>query len=271
MPRVRQLTCVLGAVLLLAATACTRDKKESETTPRPSQPPRAELVGDFQAVGKIDEAFAGEEPDVQIPDTDSDPDEEIGPDASPTSTPVGVEPAVGGILRITLEDISDEAGQACGLDAEDTVEVFWTTQTRFDVSGALDNDVEDEIEDRVAGVSGRAYRAPRDLDEEIIFTPGPTDSTEETEPADLASASPFSIGSPGADETDEAETDAGDCILVADQIGFERTLPTPRPVVRTTAAPTPVETKEPTPEPTDTPEPSETPSATSTATAAPTP
>jgi hypothetical protein len=179
-----------------------------------------------------------------------------------------------GVLRIEAEDVSEDVREECGLAAGQDVRVYWTEGTRFDTADgdiaaaeiALDTAAfEDELEGRVAGISGRVYRegdGTADLD-----TPEPDETDEPTSEPDLTNASPFAVGSPGAVSAADA-----DCVLVADQVGFEQQdgpEATPRPVIRRTAAPTatPVDTEEPTAEPDETDEPTERPAASATPTA----
>ena len=243
---------VIAVAAILVAGGCNRggDNDAEETldvTEPPEQTPSIEAVADFQLVGLIDEAFAGQGPDIDLPDdTGFEPTETTDPEstaeATPAGTPVGSQPLQDGILRLTLEDVSEDLTQACGLEPEDVVEVFWTTNTYFEPADVLE-DIEDEIEDRVAAITGAVFRGGDDDDGGLdLNTPQPTvDAASTATPAGTAAA--------------DAVPDT-DCILVAEQVGFGTTvLPTPRPVIRRTAAPTPVRTATPSPTRTPTPRP----------------
>jgi hypothetical protein len=225
----------LFAVALLVFGACRNnnpddDDDQVETTEAPDPTPSIEAVADFQLVGRIDEAFAGQLPPVDLPDDDLELDTDAtaspgtSPGATPAGTPVGTTPTRGGIIRLEIEDLSDDLEQACGFGADSIVELYWTTNTFFEPGDVLD-DVEDEIEDRVAAITGRIFRSGDDAD---VLTPEPT--TEAT-------------GSPAATGSPSASVEASDCLLVAEQVGFTSTaLPTARPVAARTAAPTPART-----------------------------
>ena len=91
------------------------------------------------------------------------PDDDVtvsGPTTDPSATPVGDSPSVPGVLRLNVEDVNEDLTDACGVAEGQDVRVYWTTDTSFDPSDVLD-DLEDEIEDRVAGISGRVYRVRR--------------------------------------------------------------------------------------------------------------
>ena len=249
------------SVTVLVAVGCTNDDDPQDVTPQPSEPARVEQVATFQVVGTIENAFEDVELPFDVPDEDGA--EVSGPTSSPSETPVGDAPAVPGVLRLSVEDVNRELTDACGVSADSEVAVYWTTSTRFDPSDVLD-DIEDEITGEVAGISGRVFEEGADDDE--IFTPVPDETDEPTDEPDLTNASPFAIGSP---DTSDAPELSADCVLIADQIGFEQdsTPATQAPAVRRTAAPTaePEETEEPTAEPTE--EPERTPDDTATPTA----
>jgi hypothetical protein len=104
----------------------------------------------------IDEAFTGPAPEIDVPvDGASDLDD---PTASPSPSPIGGTPPGGGIVRLALDDASDDLTKACGLDAEDVAIVYWTTNTFFEPATVLDN-LEDEIEDRASVITGTVYGA----------------------------------------------------------------------------------------------------------------
>jgi hypothetical protein len=207
----RRLVAVLSIVALCTA-ACTNDKKDAEITPQPTDDTRVEQIAEFQLVGTIEKAFASIETPVALPADDA---AVSGPTTEPAATPVGEEPSVPGVLRVNVEDANEELNDACGVAVDQDVRVYWTTDTSFDPSDVLDDteaDLEEGIEDRVAGISGRVFRAGRrDLD-----TPEPDETDETTEDPDLTDASPFAIGPPDAGE----DADLAGCVLVADQIGF---------------------------------------------------
>ena len=265
MPVSRKLrfVAVLGLAGLLMGAGCrSGDDTDDDVavTEAPSPTPSIEAVGDFQLVGRIDEAFVGQDPDVEIGPVERELDVDE-PSPTPAGTPAGEAAPRGGILRIEIEDLTEDLTDACGVDADDVVEVFWTTQTFFEPATVLDDfaDLEDDIEDRTAGISGSAFRSP-DAEE------GP--ELELTPPAPTAggTGATGATPSPGADTT-PVDTD---CILVADQIGFTiTTLPTPRPVARRTAAPAPAPVRTATPTPVVTRTPTATRTAAPTATAPP--
>lgn len=242
--RTSRLLALTAAAILVIGGSCNRGNDEPEdvdVTDAPVETPHVEAVADFQLVGLIDEAFAGQLPPVDLPDDfDLDDDDDTKTSPSPAASPVGITPTRGGIIRLQIEDLSEGLSDACGLAADDIVEVFWTTDTFFEPEDVLD-DVEDEIEDRTAGMVGKIFR-----------TEGADDTVDDTPEATAgATGSPAATGSP------EARAPATDCILVAEQIAFtQTTLPTPGPraVTRRTAAPTPVRTTTPTPKPTATAE-----------------
>jgi hypothetical protein len=242
---VRKLLATL-ALITLALAGCNRggDDGASDPTDEPEATASINAAADFALVGTIDEAFRGEEPDIELPTSGTDLDD-AGATAEPS--PVGGTPAEGGVLRIVLDDASEDLTEACGLDTDDIAIVYWTTNTFFEPTTVLD-DIEDEIEEETAGITGTIYRSgDADID---ASTPGPTEAAT-TSP--LATTSPASTGRPGPVFDDD-----NDCVLVAEQLGFTTTLPTPRP--RATAAPpaatatprrtaTPIPTRTPTPPP----------------------
>ena len=77
---------------------------------------------------------------------------------------------------MSLEAVNQDLTDACGIEANDLIEVFWTTNTFFEPEDVID-DIEDDIEDRVAGIAGRIY-------------------TEGEGGLDLATSSPLATGSP---------------------------------------------------------------------------
>jgi hypothetical protein len=266
--RITRFAAVLAVAVLLTGT-CTNKNKDTDVTPRPTVTPFVENVADFQVVGKIEHAFAGQEPPIDIfnasePDT-NEPDTN-GPTLEPS--PVGDSPSVPGVLRMNIEDASSGVADECGLAAGADVVLYWTVNTLFDPPDVLD-DIENEVEGRVAGASGRVYRVESDGS---LVAPEPTDEPTASDEQGLADESPFSIGSPDAGTVPDATSD---CVLVADQVGFTSdstsglsTSP-PRPAVRRTAAPTskPEKTEEPSDEPKETKKPSKTPLRTATPTA----
>jgi hypothetical protein len=256
----RKLALVLW-IAALSASACTNDD-DPDPTAQPTDEPRVEQVATFQLVGTIAKAFEGAEAPFDVLDENSG--EISGPTSSPSETPVGDAPSVPGVLRLDVEDVNQELTDACGVVADSEVRVYWTTSTRFDPSDVLD-DIEDEITGEVAGISGRVFT---DAADDEAFTPEPEETDEPTDDPDLTDASPFAIGSPDAGEDPAL---SADCVLVADQIGFEETVAsTPAPIVRRTASPptpAPQETDEPTASPDETDEPDETPGDTATPTA----
>lgn len=264
---------VLAAVgALLMGAACNRGDNDDDATPLPTDAPETtpgiESVADFQVVGTIDEAFAGQVPPVTIPSeftTEPSTTPGASPATSPASTPVGEQPTRGGIIRLVIDDLSDDLGDACGLEQDDVVHVWWTTDTYFQPGGVLD-DVEDQIEDRTAAMLGTIYQVDGGLlaDEPDPATPTPAGSPEGT-------VTPGTTDGNADEDGADVELEAGsDCLLVATQIGFgQTTLPTPRPrstPARTstaparTSTPSPTATRTPTAtvDPTDSPEPDET-------------
>lgn len=246
MSSTRRLVAVLS-IAALSAAACTNKKKDAEITPQPTDRSTVEQVSDFQIVGTIEQAFAGAVPPGDIP-TD-DVAAVAGPTDSPSATPVGDRASINGVLRIDTEDVSKELTKDCGVQAGQSVDVYWTNDTRFDGSDVLDevnldeadldaSEIEDAFEDEVAGVAGRVYRAG-------------------DEPAGIRRG-----------------TDGVGCVLLADQVGFEQagTSPTVAPAPRRTSAPTaepdePDETGKPTAEPDETEKPKKTPLGSATPTA----
>ena len=280
-----KLAAAAATVVLLLGAACTRGgDDDEETTPAPTQPDRVEVADDFQLVGRIAEAFTGAEPDVEVPERESvdvEDDDADGPTLSPQDESVGGTASIGGVMRITIEDASNALSAECGTAAEEDVDVYWTTDTSFDpddVVEDVDARNEDGIEGRIAGVSGRILLVADEQGEitsEAEPTVEPTDSEDDAELDESeATGSPDFFGS----EDLRSDEGADDCVLVADQIGFESpTLPTPstttgtrRPAVAATPEPdddTPEPTEEPqkTKAPDQTDEPEETdPPATST-------
>ena len=256
---------VVLAVAVLAAAACTRGDDEAEVTPQPTDEALVEDVARFQLVGTITKAFAGIEPPIDVPSEDATV---TGPTDEPDETPVGSQPATPGVLRIELEDANQDLTDACGIAEGQQAVVYWTSGTSFDPEDVLD-DVENEIEDRVAGISGRVFRPTSEVADDEASEP--TEEAEPTEQPDLADASPFAIGSP--DTEGSVFGDEGNCVLVAEQVGFEEDEPdeTRAPSVRRTAAPTARATETPEPDATDEPdetsEPRESPATSATPTA----
>jgi hypothetical protein len=261
----RRLVAVLS-ILALASVACTDKKNDEEVTPEPTDRTSVEQVAEFQLVGKIEKAFASIEPSLELPDDDVTVS---GPTTDPSATPVGDSPSVPGVMRLNVEDVNEDLTDECGVAEGQDVRIYWTTDTSFDPSDVLE-DIENEIEDQVAGVSGRVYRT---ADDTIDFdTPEPDETDEPTEEPDLTDASPFAIGSPSTDgDTPAADTS---CVLVAEQVGFEqetapatrRPAPTGR-VFEPTPTKRPEQTDEPTAEPDETDKPKKTPLSSATPTA----
>jgi hypothetical protein len=275
-------TFVVLTIVIVLGGCTNRGNDDETTTPAPSQPQRVEVLSDFQLVGEIDEAFAGAEPKVDVPDADEAPveEEDEQQDAgAPTLAPDDQTPPVstaasGGIMRITVEDASSELSTRCGVIADDAVDVYWTTDTSFDPADVLDaiDGVEDEIEGRVAGVAGRIL-GTADGNE----TPRPTLALGTAEDEDSNVTGSPDIFGPGNDLRSDADENDDDCLLVADQVGFESdALPTPsqpgsRPVAPRPATPdatsAPEQTAEPQPTPSTTRRPPSTPRETATSTA----
>ncbi len=260
----------LSAVgVLLVAAACTGGGDDDDASPDitdpPEQTPSVETIADFQLVGIIDEAFAGQDPPVDVDPTDLDvastPDPAgtpgTSPGTTPAGTPVGTTPTRGGIIRLTIEDLSEDLQEACGLGPDSVVHVYWTTSTAFEPGDVLD-DVEDEIEDRTVAMSGAILRIDDGGDGDLSTPQSTTESTPS------GTTTPFDVGSPSATGSPSTSVEASDCLLVAQQIGFGTTaLPTPRPRTgtRATTAPTPARTASPTPRATATPEDTDPPTA----------
>ena len=269
----RKLAAAGAAVVLLLGAACTRGgDDDDETTPAPTQPERVDVADDFQLVGRIEEAFTGAEPAIEVPDRESaaiddedaalEDEDAAGPTLAPQDEPFGSTPSVGGVMRITIEDASNALSAECGVAAEEAVDVFWTTDTSFDPEDVLE-DVdarnEDGIEGRIAGVSGRILLTSDDRGE-ITSEPEPTVSVDDAELEATGSPDDFF----DSEEDLRSDAEGSECVLVADQVGFESSaLPTPsttsgtrRPTVATT--PEPDDTPEPTEKPRSTKEPRET-------------
>jgi hypothetical protein len=254
---------LIAVSLLMFGFTCGKDDPDTDAvdvTDPPTKTPSVEAIADFQLVGRIDEAFAGQDPPVEVDAADLTAPTTAAPSvdpastaaASPTGSPVGETPTRGGIIRLEIEDLSQDLIDACGLAQDDVVHIYWTTSTAFDPASVLD-DVEDQIEDRTAGVVGTILRI--DDGDAAISSPEATAGT--------ATTTPFlsTTGSPSVSATPQATVEAGDCLLVAEQVLMTTTvLPTPRPRAATrTASPTPAaRTASPTPERTATPTPEET-------------
>lgn len=262
---------VVSAAFVLVAVACTGGDDETRITPQPTDRPDVESVAEFQLVGRITKAFAGAEPPVATDAQDEVAGPTPSPDASPDASTAGDPADVPGVLRIAVEDASDDLRDGCGIAAEQEVSVHWVEGTRFGTADGdlapsqieLDRDTfEDELEDRVAGVSGRIFRAA-DTDTDVVEdTPEPARTAPPTD-TDLAGASPFAIGSP--DTGGVFGSKASDCVLIADLVGFETDEVPPAtraPSVARTAAPTARATDTPEPDETDDPKPTRTPAET---------
>jgi hypothetical protein len=143
-----------------------------------------------------------------------------------------------------LDDASDPLKTNCSAARDETIVVFWTTNTRFD-DALLSTDLESSLEGRTLGVVGRLFIAPAGS-------------------IDVGEATPQPSASPGT-------TVDPQCVLVADQIATSTgAIPTPAPRPRThrTAAPTVRVT--PTPSTTHTPAPTIAPSPSATIAPSPT-
>ena len=257
-PATRRAQAAIAAVVVLVFGACTGDDGDEDTTPQPSEPDRVEVLSDFQLVGEIDEAFAGAEPPVDVPDADEAPapedDDVTGPTLGPDDeAQFGGTSPTGGVMRVVVEDVSEELSTRCGLIADDAVDVYWTTDTSFDPDDVVNDidGIEDEIEGRIAGVAGRI------LSDDDADAPRPTVSV------DNANEDADATGSPDLFDTEDLRSDNGsECLLVADQVGFESdSLSTPSGTSRP-VAPRVIDTPEPTEEPEETEEPADTPKPT---------
>lgn len=254
MTPIKKLLSACALVALLAAGACTKNNDDANDTnntqtSEPTSSPGPEAVGDFQVVGNVDHAFVGAAPSTDVSNVDTSssfPD--TSPDAStePSPTPAGATPASGGVLRLSIEDLSGDLKDACGVDTGSKIDVYWTVDTAFSPASivATTLGIEDRLEGETAGVSGTIVRANGE-DNGAIGGATPDVTTS-------ASSTPSSSDAVGG----------ADCVLVAQQIGLTSsgTLPTSRP--RRTATPTHA--------PTATPTSTKTPKPTSTATSAPT-
>lgn len=267
---------IITICLLSFGFSCGNDDPEDTTidsTDPPESTPSVEAISDFELVGNIDEAFAGMDPPVDIPDSSFEPDSTDAPSGtddgtsptpfltpSGTSAPSGQSPTRGGILRLEIEDLSEDLAQACGLSADSVVHIYWTTTTNFDPADVLD-DVEDSIEGETTGITGTVFRVDGSGGIDSDSEPSETVDIDSSPDASGATSSP-SLSPSGTPSTNFGSQD---CLLVAEEIFFTSVLPTPRApgATRTTApAGTPRRTSTPTPKVTSTPKPTSTTKAT---------
>jgi len=242
--RAHRWLALISLAIALAAGGCTGGK--TATTPVPSEQPTstpgAESLADFQLVGSTQHAFVGVGPGI---DTSAQPSVTSSPTANTTSTATFGTPGLRGVMRINLDDASDSLKTNCSAARDETIDVFWTTDTQFD-SSLLTSDLESALEGKTVGVVGRLFLAPAGSDVIGEATPSPSASPG-------ASVNPL-------------------CVLIADQIGTSTgTIPTAVPVATRFRTATP--TRTPTPTPTHTPKatPTHTPKATATPKPSPTP
>jgi cell division septation protein DedD len=246
---VLRLVAVAVIALALVASGCRRGDNEAEESPTPEATEGVERSDEFQLVGRAEHAFLGTTPGVDVSD-----DLTLPPAVQGTAT--APEP---GVLRVLLSDVSVSLRDKCQADADDRIEVFWTTQTRFDPV-MLRGDIEETLDGRMIGAIGTIFIAPDVTDDDFDFG------------SPAVTGSPAATGTPGATPLVTGEINER-CVLVADQMGTTATLPTSRP--RGTATPTPTVTPTATPSPTPTPtksppSPSPSPSPSASATASPT-
>ena len=234
MPTPLKIVAAFALTAALAAGGCTKKADDTNNTPETAEPtstPSVQAVGDFQVVGNVDHAFVGAAPAVDVSDVDTSVEASASPGA--TATPDGAKPASGGVLRLSIEDLSSDLKDACNVDQGSKIDVYWTINTSFSPADIVSSTlgIEDRIEGRTAGVSGAIVRSGSGVSS--LGTPTP----EASAPA----------------STDDAIFGSADCVLVADQIGLTRsaTLPTPR--ARSTRTATPAPTPAPTATPTSTP------------------
>lgn len=239
------LACLATAVLLVAG-ACRGASDEVEPSPTAdatATPVAAEA--DFQLVGTIDEAFAGPQPDIDITDRPGDeaqPDLDDPDPASPQATAAtAATPAASPTPAATLIGEEPEEGGIMRIVVDD-------------VSASLSEECDIERDDEVIVYwTTGTFFTPSSVLDDI------EDSIEEE-----------TTGISGTIYTDD-----GECVLVAEQVGFTNVLPTPRPRATTTSAParrsTPTPTATATEAPTATPKATTKPSPTVTATSAPSP
>lgn len=234
-----RLTAVLLCAAVLVSIGCRRAGDEATPTPEAEETPSVRTAGDFQLVGRAEHAFLGEGPGIDVPAR--------GPAASPLpGLQGGVSPPDEGVMRILLDDVSDELRNRCDADRDDRINVFWTTDTVFSPT-LIQGDIEARIDGRIIGALGRIFIVPERAPDEPIL------GLEETATPSPAGATPGAGG-----EVNES------CVLVADQVGTS-TISAPRPRVTARPAPTP----SPTPTATPTASPTASPSPTATATGSP--
>jgi hypothetical protein len=212
---------LLASVVLVLCGACRSSNENNVPTNSPAPTATSPVVslGTFQIVGTVEHALVGIGPGIDVSGAVVQ-----GASTTPEPSPVGTSPPQSGVVRLKIEDLSDDLAKSCDVSGDDVVLVFWTVDTRFDPPNMID-DIEDRIEGRTAGISGTIFRKP---------------SAQEGLGAARGSALPAASPSPAVAGTQ--------CVLVADQIGFTRTtLPTPRSTARSTAAPTRAVTTSPTP------------------------
>ncbi len=244
---------VTAAALVFIAAGCNRGN-DDEATPTPADSttpaPDVEAAGDFQLVGTVEQAFVGEEPEIDLPSASSNDSLGTSSTASPQATASGdfVTTSVNGIMRISLEDTDAELRQTCSADRDEDIEVFWTTGTEFS-RRLIGTDVEESLDRRLVGVTGNLFVGPRPNDDGLSLG-------ESTQAPTTASATA---------SADATTADDRGCVLIADQVATSTgAIPTARPArtARPTTAPaatkspTPKPTKAPTPKPTTTPPPS---------------
>ncbi len=221
MPTDRKTMVAAVSLVALLFGACTSGDDKSDATQTPRRTPSVEAVADFQLVGTIDEAFTGSEPLIEIPEGGVSGSADASPTGSPGATPVGETPARPGVLRIVIDDLNEELSESCDVSADSSVDVFWTTDTRFEPGDDLD-DIEDAIEGRVAGISGSIYRTSGSDDdcvliaEQVGLTTGSTPSTPRPvirrtaspTPQRTATATPSASKTPKASDTPEPTSSA---------------------------------------------------------------
>lgn len=229
---------LLALAIALTLAGCT--SKKVATTPGPSDvptsTPAAQALADVQLVGRAQHAFVGVGAGI---DTTGTPTSTATPLATATASATFDTPGQRGVMRILLDDASDSLKTNCGAARDETINVFWTTQTQFD-SALLSSDLESSLEGRTVGVVGRVFMLPESSDTVGETTPTPTASAG-------TAVNPL-------------------CIVLADQIATSTgTIPTAPPSVRRlrTASPRPSATTSPTASPSTSPTTSPSPSASS--------
>jgi len=126
---------VAASALLLILGACApQDEQQTEATPGASPQAELTIAGEFQITGEVQDVDTDAEPEL---DLDQVPPPSPLPDADETAQQR--RPDQPGQLTLELRTLSGDLETECNFEQGDTVEIWWTENTRFDPANRLDD------------------------------------------------------------------------------------------------------------------------------------